>query len=76
MPEPIPTLVTVADLARAFDVSEATLRRIIRQYRITPTAYAAHVGVFDRNGIARVRHAVNAYQARKAEQQSESGAVR
>lgn len=63
----IPTLVTVADMARAFEVSEGTLRRIMRQRGIGPTAMAGGVGVFDRDGVARVRHAVNAYHAQKAE---------
>ena len=63
----IPTLVTVADMARAFDVSEATLRRIMQQRGIGPTARAGTVGVFDRDGVARVRHAVNAYHAQKAD---------
>jgi len=73
MPEGIPTLVTVADLARAFDVSESILRRILRQRGIRPTAMAANVGVFDREGVARVRHAVNAYQAGKAQAAAEAG---
>jgi len=65
MPEPIPTLVTVADLARAFEVSEGILRRILRQRDIKPTAMAANVGVYDSAAVAQVRHAVNAYKAQK-----------
>ncbi len=68
MPQSIPRLVTVADLARTFDLPEGTLRRIMRLYKVQPTAKAAHVAVFDRDGIARVRHAVNAYQAQRAEE--------
>lgn len=67
MPDSIPTLVTVTDMARAFDVSETVLRRLLRKYGIRPSAMAANVGVFDGSAIARVRHAVNAYQARKQE---------
>ena len=73
MPKSIPTLVTVADMAQAFEVREATLRRILRQRGILPTARAGNVGVYDGDGVALVRHAVNAYQARKAEK---AGGVR
>ncbi len=68
MPKSIPRLVTVADLARAFELPEGTLRRILRLYGVRPTAKAAHVAVFDRDGVARVRHAVSAFQARRAEE--------
>ena len=71
MAESIPTLVTVADLARAFDVSESILRRILRQRGIRPTAMAASVGVFDQEAVARVRHAVNAYRAQKTDKAAE-----
>ena len=69
MPRSIPTLVTVADLARTFDVSEATMRRIMRQHDIHPTARAANVGVFDGKAVARVRHAVNASCAHNADEE-------
>ena len=71
MPEGIPTLVTLSDLARACDVSESILRRILRRRGIRPTAMAANVGVFDRKALARVRHAVNAYRAQKPDKAAE-----
>ena len=67
MSQTIPSLVTVADMSRAFNVPEATLRRILRHRGICPTARAGNVGVFDGDSVAQVRHAVNSHRTRQAE---------
>ena len=67
MSQSIPSLVTIADMARAFDLPEATLRRVLRKRGIGPTAKAGNIGVYDSDGVARARHAVNAYLAHRAE---------
>ena len=62
-----PKLVTVGVIAAEFGVTVDRVCRILRtRTHIKPRAYAGNVRLFDNAAVAKVRHELNAIDARRA----------
>lgn len=62
-----PTLDTTGRIAAKLGVPLHRVTYIIRTRKIRPVAYAGRLGLYDREAVAVIRHALNAIDARRSE---------
>lgn len=64
---PPPQLDTPGRIARRLGVATHRIQYVIASRCIRPSAYAGRLRLFDREAVARIRHAINAIDAKRAE---------
>lgn len=63
---PPPSLDTVGRIAERLGVPLHRVQYVVHRKRIRPTAFAGRLRLFDRAAVARIRHELNAIDARRA----------
>lgn len=65
IPSPGPKLDTVGRVAAKLGVPVHRVQYIVQRKAIAPAAYAGRLRLFDRHAVARIRHEINAIDARR-----------
>lgn len=60
-----PNLLTISKVATALGIPAHRVHYVVRTRQIEPAAYAGHYRLFDRQIVARIRHEINAIDARR-----------
>lgn len=64
--KPIPPhLLTIGKIANILAIPDYRVRYIVDSREIEPSAYAGCYRLFDREAVARIRHELNAIEARR-----------
>lgn len=64
-----PRLDTPGQIGRKLGVPTHRIQYVIARRGIRPSAYAGRLRLFDREAVARIRHAINAIDAKRGEVQ-------
>lgn len=62
---PSPQLDTVGRIAHQLGVPIHRVQYVVQRHDIRPAAYAGHLRLFDRQGVARIRYELTAIDARR-----------